>query len=67
MEGRINRISRLIRYGGKKDSRIKNGIFLNDDNILQFSDIRKLPSRVRLFVTPWTVSLEFSRPEYWSR
>ena len=27
----------------------------------------KLLSRVRLFVTPWTVqSMEFSRPEYWS-
>ena len=24
-------------------------------------------SRVRLFVTPLTVSMEFSRPEYWSR
>ena len=24
-------------------------------------------SRVRLFVTPWTIqSVEFSRPEYWS-
>ena len=24
-------------------------------------------SRVRLFVTPWTIqSMEFSRPEYWS-
>ena len=27
----------------------------------------KLLSRVRLFVTPWTIqSMEFSRPEYWS-
>ena len=27
----------------------------------------KLLSRVRLFVTPWTLqSMEFSRPEYWS-
>ena len=27
----------------------------------------KLLSRVRLFVTPWTVqSMKFSRPEYWS-
>ena len=27
----------------------------------------KLLSRVRPFVTPWIESLEFSRPEYWSR
>ena len=26
----------------------------------------KLLSRVRLFVTPWTKSMEFSRPEYWN-
>ena len=27
----------------------------------------KLPSRARLFATPWTIeSIEFSRPEYWS-
>ena len=26
----------------------------------------KLLSRVRLFATPWTQSMEFSRPEYWS-
>ena len=25
-------------------------------------------SRIRLFATPWTIqSMEFSRPEYWSR
>ena len=29
--------------------------------------MRKLLSRVQLFVTPWTKqSMEFSRPEYWS-
>ena len=27
----------------------------------------KLVSRVQLVVTPWTVSMEFSRPEYWNR
>ena len=27
----------------------------------------KLLSHVRLFATPWTMSMEFSRPEYWSR
>ena len=32
------------------------------------SEKRKTLSRVRLFLTPWTIeSLEFSRPGYWSR
>ena len=37
---------------------------INSENSFQW----KLLSRVLLFMTPWTIqSIEFSRPEYWSR
>ena len=45
---------------------------LTPERCLQKSEKVKLPSRVRLFATPWTVarqaplSMGFSRQEYWS-
>ena len=61
----INECSKVVGY---KINAQKSLVFLYTDN----EKIRKKLSRVQLSVTPWTVvhqaslSMGFSRPEYWS-
>ena len=61
----INECSKVVGY---KINAQKSLVFLYTDN----EKIRKKLSRVQLSVTPWTVvhqaslSVGFSRPEYWS-
>ena len=60
----------MVMQGSKRDTNVKNRL-LDSVGEGKVCKVKSL-SRVRLFVTPWTVahqappSMEFSRQEYWS-